>query len=160
MRHSARESPNSNRIPRRVPSPLSALAAPALALGLQTALTEKGVALQSQTTAKSIDRHGDALQVTLANGNSFETDIVLSAVGLRPDLNLAQASKLNTGPGIVIDELGQTSAADVFALGDCAEYTCEVDGGTRTLPYIAPLMTAARAIARTQVHRLAFQSLQ
>lgn len=131
------------------PVPLAALAAPALSLGLQTALTDKGVTLQLGTTATGIDRRGDALQVTLANGTSFETDVVLSAVGLRPDLNLAQASKLSTGRGIVIDAIGQTSAADVYALGDCAEYTYEADGGTRTLPYIAPLMAAARAIART-----------
>lgn len=131
------------------PVPLAALAAPALSLGLQTALTNKGVALQLQTTATSIDRRGDALQVTLGNGTSFETDVVLSAVGLRPDLNLAQASKLSIGRGITVDATGQTSAADVYALGDCAEYICETDGKTRTLPYIAPLMTAARAIART-----------
>jgi rubredoxin-NAD+ reductase len=127
--------------------PLAALAAPALSQGLHSALTEKGVALQLGTTAASVDRRGNALQVTLANGATFETDIVLSAVGLRPDLTLAQAANLTTGRGIVVDTAGQTSAVDVYALGDCAEYT--TDGGTRTLPYIAPLMTAARAIART-----------
>jgi rubredoxin-NAD+ reductase len=37
----------------------------------------------------------------------------------------------------------------VYALGDCAEYTSSNNSSTRTLPYIAPLMLAARAIART-----------
>jgi rubredoxin-NAD+ reductase len=129
------------------PVPLSALAAPALSQGLQSALTAKGVAMKLGTTAASVDRADDALRVTLANGNVFETDIVLSAVGLRPDLRLAQAAQLATGRGIIIDAAGRTSAPDVCALGDCAEYT--VDGGTRTMPYIAPLMTAARVIART-----------
>jgi rubredoxin-NAD+ reductase len=127
--------------------PLAALAAPALSEGLQAALTAKGVALKLGTTATAVDRAGDALRVTLANGAEFETDIVLSAVGLRPDLRVAQAAKLSTGRGIVVDATGRTSAPDVYALGDCAEYTA--DGGTRTLPYIAPLMTAGRAIART-----------
>ena len=49
----------------------------------------------------------------------------------------------------MIDAHGQTSAAGVYAGGDCAEYIVDADGGTRILPYIAPLMTAARAIART-----------
>jgi rubredoxin-NAD+ reductase len=129
--------------------PLSALAAPELSQGLHAALTSRGVALQLGTTAASIDRAGDALQVTLANGNSFSTDVVLSAVGLRPDLILAQAAQLVTNRGVVVDTTGQTSAQNVYALGDCAEYTSETDGSTRTLPYIAPLMTAARAIART-----------
>jgi rubredoxin-NAD+ reductase len=70
-------------------------------------------------------------------------------VGLRPDLHLAQAAGLATGRGIVIDSTGQTSAPDIFALGDCAEYTFAAEGTTRMLPYIAPLMNAARAIART-----------
>jgi rubredoxin-NAD+ reductase len=129
------------------PAPLAALAAPALSDGLQAALASKGVVLQLGTTAASVDRNGDAMRVSLANGTAFETDIVLSAVGLRPDLRLAQAAKLSTGRGIIVDETGQTSAPDVYSLGDCAEYTW--DGSTRTLPYIAPLMSAARAIART-----------
>jgi rubredoxin-NAD+ reductase len=131
------------------PVPLAALAAPALSQGLRDALAAKNVALQLGTTATHVDRAGNGLRVTLANGNSFETDIVLSAVGLRPDLRLAQAARLATGRGIVVDMAGQTSAPDVYALGDCAEYTSDVDGSSRTLPYIAPLMAAARAIART-----------
>jgi rubredoxin-NAD+ reductase len=127
--------------------PLSALAAPVLSQELQAALVAKGIVLRLGTTASGIERGGNALRVTLANGVSFDTDVVLSAVGLRPDLRLAQAAQLSTGRGVIVDAAGQTSAPDVYALGDCAEYTA--DGGTRILPYIAPLMTAARAIART-----------
>jgi rubredoxin-NAD+ reductase len=131
------------------PLPLAALAAPALSQGLHAALSKRGVALQLGTTAARIDRAADGLQVTLANGRSLITDIVLSAVGLRPDLSLARAAQLAVNRGIVVDVTGQTSAPGVYALGDCAEYTSHVDGSTRILPYIAPLMTAARAIART-----------
>ncbi|MDB5763659.1 MAG: rubB [Herminiimonas sp.] len=129
------------------PLPLAALAAPALSHGLQAALTARGIALRLGTTAARIDRSAGGLRITLADNSAFETDIVLSAVGLRPDLALAQAAQLQTGRGIMVDATGQTSAPDIYALGDCAEYT--VEGGTRILPYIAPLMTAARAIART-----------
>ncbi len=125
------------------PLPLAALAAPALSRGLQAALSERGVTLQLGTTAARIDRGGDALHITLADGRRFDTDVVLSAVGLRPDLRLAQAAQLKTARGVVVDASGRTSVPDVYALGDCAEYTAGV------LPYIAPLMNAARAIART-----------
>ena len=131
------------------PLPLAALAAPALSRGLHAALTSRGIVLKLSTTASRIDRSGDSLQVSLADGSSFETDIVLSAVGLRPDLRLAQAAGLATGRGILIDANGQTSAPDVYAVGDCAEYTVDGKGGTRILPYIAPIMTAGRALART-----------
>ena len=131
------------------PLPLAALAAPALSRGLQAALKARGIVMHLSTTARRIDTQGDNLQVTLANGVAFETDIVLSAVGLRPDLTIAKQAGLSTGRGILIDASGQTSAADVYAVGDCAEYIVDAAGGTRILPYIAPLMTAARAIART-----------
>ena len=129
--------------------PLAALAAPTLSRGLQTALTARGIGMHLSNMATRIDRSGDSLQVTLANGSQIDTDIVLSAVGLRPDLKLASAAGLATGRGILIDASGQTSAQDVYAVGDCAEYSVDAAGGTRILPYIAPLMTAARAIART-----------
>lgn len=128
--------------------PLAALAAPALSEGLLAALTARGVDLRLSTTASRVDRAGNALSITLANGEQIETDILLSAVGLRPSTALAQASGLTVNRGIVVDVYGQTSAPDIYALGDCAEYT-EADGATRIMPYIAPLMNAARAIART-----------
>lgn len=129
--------------------PLAALAAPALSAGLQAALIARGVQFHLGTVAETVTHSGTDLRVTLADGNTAETDIVLSAVGLRPDLRLAQAAQLKTSRGIVIDTAGQTSAADIYALGDCAEYTSIVDGSTRILPYITPIMTAGRAIART-----------
>ena len=127
--------------------PLAALAAPALSHGLHSALAERGVQFCFGTTVTHVDRKNDAFSVALADGRSLDADLVLSSVGLRPDLRLAHASGLHTGRGIVVDAQGRTSAPDVFTLGDCAEYTTE--SGTRILPYIAPLMAAARAIART-----------
>lgn len=127
--------------------PLAALAAPALSHGLHAALAQRGVHFCLGTTVTRVEHKHDALDVALADGRSLDADVVLSAVGLRPDLRLAHASGLHTARGIVVDAQGRTSAPDVFALGDCAEYTTE--SGTRILPYVAPIMTAARAIART-----------
>jgi rubredoxin-NAD+ reductase len=130
------------------PLPLAALAAPALSEGLKSALEARGVALRLGTTASRVDHAGAALRLALADGSSIEADIVLSAVGLRPNITLARAAGIVCQRGILIDAEGRTSAPDVFALGDCAEYT--VPGGdTAVMPYIAPLMSAARAIAKT-----------
>ena len=130
------------------PLPLAALAAPALSQGLRSALSVRGIRLELGTVAARVDRNDGVLTVTLANGMRVPVDVVLSAVGLRPDLRLAQSAGIATARGILVDRQGQTSAANVYALGDCAEYAGE-DSSTRVLPYIAPLMTAARAIART-----------
>lgn len=131
------------------PLPLAALAAPALSQGLQQALISRGISLLLSTTASRIEHAGDALKITLANGATLTVDLVLSAVGLRPDLRLAQAAQLKTERGILVDAHGRTSVEDVYALGDCAEYRLDDQGRTGPLPYIAPIMSAARAIAKT-----------
>lgn len=128
--------------------PLAALAAPALSESLLAALTARGIDLRLGTTASRVERTEGGLNLVLANGETVQTDIVLSAVGLRPSTALAADSGLAVKRGIVVDGYGRTSAPDIYALGDCAEYT-EADGATRIMPYIAPLMNAARAIART-----------
>ncbi|RZI41599.1 FAD-dependent oxidoreductase [Herbaspirillum sp. HC18] len=129
------------------PLPLSALAAPALSRGLHAALKQRGIEFRLGTAATLIERTTDSLEVTFGDGTRTNADLVLSAVGLRPDLSLAQTSGLRTGRGIAVDAYCRTSAEDVYALGDCAEYALET--GSSVLPYVAPLMAAARSIART-----------
>lgn len=125
------------------PRPLARLLPEALAQQLQQALAAAGVVWHLGTTARAVSRNAAALRVDLADGTALEADAVLSAVGLRPRTQLAQRAGLRVNRGIVTDRLLQTSAADVYALGDCAE----VDG--QTLPYVLPLMQAARALAQT-----------
>lgn len=132
--------------------PLSALAAPALSQGLTEAWATRSIALELNTTASAVDAlGGGALRLSLANGKHLEADIVLSAVGLRPAIALAQSARLKTGRGIQIDKYGRTSDASIYALGDCAEYGSEFGDNTAgaVLPYVAPLLVAARAIAAT-----------
>lgn len=127
--------------------PLAALAAPSLSAGLAKAWDGRALELRLGTTVQAVAHADDGYVVSLADGASFAADLVLSAVGLRPSIALAQAAQLATRRGIVVDAHGQASAADVYALGDCAEYTTASGGAV--LPYVAPLLAAARAIAAT-----------
>jgi rubredoxin-NAD+ reductase len=135
--------------------PLGVLLAPEQSAGLQQALVDLGVQFYFGTVAQRVDiaPSGDKL-VTLSNGAVITADVVLSAVGLRARTALAQDSGLEVGLGIHVNELGQTTAPNVFALGDCAAYTSaakpELFGGApRGLPYVLPIMTAAKAMAKT-----------
>jgi rubredoxin-NAD+ reductase len=127
--------------------PLALLAAPALSAALAQAWAALPITLKLGTTATSVRRGVDGLVVSLADGASVDADLVLSAVGLRPSIALAQAAGLATARGIVIDRFGATSAPGVYALGDCAEYSTASGGAV--MPYIAPLLAAARAIGAT-----------
>jgi rubredoxin-NAD+ reductase len=129
------------------PRPLAALAAPALSDALTQAWARHPIELKLGAVVASVDRSGAKLALTLSDGTSVEADVVLSAVGLRPSIGLARQAHLVTGRGIVVDAYGQTSAPGIYALGDCAEYT--IDGNGLVMPYVAPMLAAARAIAAT-----------
>ena len=123
------------------PQALGRLLPEAAAQVLQSKLSEVGVRWHFATTVQSIDRNGDFLSITLANGSVISSDVFLSAVGLRPRLDLAKAAGILTSIGITVNRQLETSAKNVYAIGDCAE----VDG--LVLPYVMPIMQAARTLA-------------
>lgn len=128
------------------PRPLAALLPEAAGLQLRQALQQLGIHWHLGHTLQALHSNDAAtpLQATLSDGTALEVDIVLSAIGLRADTRLAQAAGLACERGIVVNTRLQTSAPHVFALGDCAQYE---SAGQRTLPYVMPLMNAAKALA-------------
>lgn len=126
--------------------PLSTLLPLAAGQQLQAALSALGIQWHFGTTVQAMDAAGSHLKVSLANGQTLTADAVLSAIGLRADTALAAAAGIACERGIVVDTQLQTSADAVYALGDCAQYA---SAGQRTLPYVMPIMNAARALAST-----------
>ena len=118
---------------------------PAAAAAVRDGLEGLGVRFHLETVVEHIANSGDGVRLTLANGEELESDLVISAVGLRPRTELAAAAGLETQRGIVVNRALETSVPDVYALGDCAE----VDG--HVLLYVLPLMACARALAKTLV---------
>lgn len=110
---------------------------------LQQALEGLGVKVHLNTLVTHLTHDNDGLRAEMANGTVVHTDLVVSAIGLRPRLELAEKAKLDVARGIKVNRLLETSAKDVYALGDCAE----VEG--KVLPFVMPLMAAARALAKT-----------
>jgi len=125
------------------PQVLGRLLPEAAAQALQNKLSDAGVHWHFSTTVKTVNRNGDVLEILLANGDSIICDVTLSAVGLRPRVDLAKAAGVKTGLGIQVNRELETSSSNVYSLGDCAE----VDG--LVLPYVMPIMQAARALAPT-----------
>jgi rubredoxin-NAD+ reductase len=133
--------------------PLVALLPESASTELQGALQALGVRFYFGTTVKAVNAaSAGSLEATLANGDVVRADRVLSAVGLRADTTLAAAAGLKVDRAIAVDTFLKTSAEDVFALGDSAQYasaasTLSAHGSA--LPYVMPIMTAARALALT-----------
>jgi len=110
---------------------------------LAGSLAAIGVTWHFGRTGRAVDKTAGGYVVTLDNGDALAADVVLSAIGLRPRTQLAQSAGIPVGRGIQTDRLLQTGAANVYAMGDCAE----VEG--LNLPYVQPLMVQARALAAT-----------
>jgi rubredoxin-NAD+ reductase len=125
------------------PYPLASLMPQAAGSQLLAPLAAIGVDWRFGTSVSRVDRAADGYTLTLADGSQLQADIVLSAIGLRPRIALAQAAGLAVNRGIKVDANLRSSHPAIFALGDCAE----IEG--RVQPFVLPIMHAARALAKT-----------
>jgi len=116
---------------------------PAAAAAVQAGLEGLGARFYLGPVLNRLERVADGLQAHLSDGTVLGCDLVVSAIGLRPRVDLAAAAGLEVNRGIVVDRALKTSHANIHALGDCAE----VDG--LNLLYVMPLMSCARALAQT-----------
>jgi rubredoxin-NAD+ reductase len=123
--------------------PLSRLLPQQAGEHLQAALVVAGVEFHLGASVRAVVRDGSGYRVQLADGRQLSTDLVVSAIGLRPRTALAAAAGLAVGRGILVDRHLRTSDPHVYALGDCAE----VDG--QVLPFVLPIMQCARALGPT-----------
>ena len=74
--------------------------------------------------------------VELSNGQILPAEIVILAIGVRPEIGLAKAAGLEIGvrSGIKVDEFNRTSNHDIYAVGDAAEKTDALDGNATLVP--------------------------
>jgi NADPH-dependent 2,4-dienoyl-CoA reductase/sulfur reductase-like enzyme/rhodanese-related sulfurtransferase len=78
----------------------------------------------------------DSATVTLTSGVVLQADLVILAIGVRPDTSLAKAAdiKIGTRGGIEVDDFNRTSDPDIYAVGDAAEKVDALDGEATLVP--------------------------
>jgi NADPH-dependent 2,4-dienoyl-CoA reductase/sulfur reductase-like enzyme/rhodanese-related sulfurtransferase len=78
----------------------------------------------------------NADSVELSNGAVLPAEMVILAIGVRPEIGLAKAAGLEIGTrnGIKVDEFNRTSNPDIYAVGDAAEKTDALDGSATLVP--------------------------
>jgi rubredoxin-NAD+ reductase len=123
--------------------PMSRLLPEASGRAIQSGLEALGVDWRFGRTVKSIDQGDGALRAELSDGAIVEVDAVLSAVGLRARTELAREAGIACKAGILVDPYLRTSAADVYAIGDCIEIA------GRVRPYVLPITHATRPLTAT-----------
>ncbi|MBR9786677.1 MAG: FAD-dependent oxidoreductase [Vibrionaceae bacterium] len=116
---------------------------------LQNALSEGGVQWFLQDSIAKIEPMTDSgAELHLTSGKKITADLVLSAVGLKPNVSLAEQAGLDIGRGIKVNQFAQTSDENIYSLGDCVE----TEQGWQ--PYIAPINQMIPSLAKSLLGEL------
>jgi NADPH-dependent 2,4-dienoyl-CoA reductase/sulfur reductase-like enzyme len=91
-----------------------------LSLFLNDFYRQKSVEVLSGESATGLERRGEQFVLKTQNGREVVVDGLVAGIGIQPNLELARIAGLQTGDGIVVDELLRTSQPDIYAAGDVA----------------------------------------
>jgi nitrite reductase (NADH) large subunit len=114
---------------------------PAAGYLLQKDLEARGITVHCKGATKAILGKTSAEAVLLEDGTVYPADLVCMAVGIRPEVRLANDAHLEVGRGIVVDDQMRTSDPAIFALGECVEHDKQLFG------LVAPLYDQAKVLA-------------
>lgn len=120
-----------------------------LAQILHSHIIEKEVELHLNNGVKSFEYSDGVTEVVLNDGTAIKSDIVLLAIGIRPNGELAKSAGLTTNQrgGIVVDKYLRTSDKDIFALGDVIEVEDFISKEPTMIPLAGPANKQARIVA-------------
>ncbi|MCC7166343.1 MAG: NAD(P)/FAD-dependent oxidoreductase [Rhodospirillales bacterium] len=109
---------------------------------LRRELTERGLHffLGGQTEEVTGTERAEGLK--LADGRTVPADLVVVAIGIRPNIDLARKAGLEVNRGVVVGDDMRTSDADIYSVGECVEHRGQVFG------LVAPLWEQAKICAR------------
>ncbi|TVP92109.1 MAG: pyridine nucleotide-disulfide oxidoreductase [Thioalkalivibrio sp.] len=121
--------------------PLERLLPEPLAEELADRLRASGITFLPESRIEGIEADGSRHSLQLADGARIEADIVISALGIQPRVELARAAGLPCGQGVMVNGQLRTRDPGIFALGDCAEY------GGQVMPFVFALRAQAEVIS-------------
>jgi len=116
---------------------------------LHQEIVGKGVDLRLNCGLSSVEQVGSGLKLFLSNGESLDTGLLISAVGVKPETTLAVNAGLAIGElgGIVVDEQMKTSDAFIYAVGDAVEEFDFLTGEKALIPLAGPANRQGRIAA-------------
>jgi len=124
-----------------------------IATPLQQEMVNSGVQFKLDNSVHDLsykqDNGNRGIVATFQSGEQLTIDAVISVAGLKANTQLAQQAGLNINRGIVVDEQLKTSANNIYALGDCAEF----NGQLRA--YLQPIVLAANTLAKVLLGEIA-----
>ncbi|TCN26779.1 nitrite reductase large subunit NirB [Mesobacillus foraminis] len=114
---------------------------PTAAKLLQTELEKQGMNFLLEKNTEEIVGKDRVEGLKFKDGSFLEADLVVMAVGIKPNVELAKISGIPVNRGIVVDDYMRTGISNVYAVGECAEHRGIVYG------LVAPLYEQGKALA-------------
>ncbi|MBL8014290.1 MAG: FAD-dependent oxidoreductase, partial [Candidatus Omnitrophica bacterium] len=122
---------------------------PEMAYYLHEELRKYQVDLKLGVSVKAFSSQGSGIKAELSNGQSVSGDLVVLAIGVKPEVSLARMAGLEIGQrgGIVVNEHMRTSDPSIFAVGDAVEIDEFVTGTKALIPLAGPANRQGRIAA-------------
>jgi nitrite reductase (NADH) large subunit len=95
---------------------------------LQRMIEKTGIKVHIGAQVERIEGGDSVSSVSLRDGGEIATDIVIFSAGIVPNVKLARDAGIQVKDGILVDNFMRTSASDIFAAGDCAQWQGKVFG--------------------------------
>ncbi|QXW27446.1 nitrite reductase small subunit NirD [Acinetobacter johnsonii] len=97
---------------------------------LRHSIEQKGISIitEANTEALLADDYGHVKQVHLKDGTLLDADLVVFAVGIRPNMALAQSAGLRCNRGVLVNDTMQTYDPSIYAVGECIEHRNQTFG--------------------------------
>jgi nitrite reductase (NADH) large subunit len=108
---------------------------------LQKAFEDRGITVRCKANTHAILGETQVIGVRLDDGTELAADIIVMAVGIRPNAGLAKEAGLATNRGVLVGDDMRTSDPDVFSVGECVEHRGHCYG------LVAPLYEMAKVVA-------------
>lgn len=112
-------------------------------------MREKGIRLMLGHSVEGFEKEGDQVNVLIKGEQPIKTDMVLLAIGVAPDTHLAKEAGLTLGikNSIVVNDRMETSAPDIYAVGDAVEVRHFVTGSKALISLAGPANKQGRIAA-------------
>lgn len=112
-------------------------------------MREKGIRLMLGHSVEGFEKAGDQVNVLIKGEQPIKTDMVLLAIGVAPDTHLAKEAGLTLGikNSIVVNDRMETSAPDIYAVGDAVEVQHFVTGSKALISLAGPANKQGRIAA-------------
>ncbi|OUC57807.1 nitrite reductase small subunit NirD [Acinetobacter seifertii] len=97
---------------------------------LRNSIEQKGINIITEANTEALigDENGHVKQIRLKDGTVLDADLVVFAVGIRPNIALAQSAGLRCNRGVLVNDTMQTFDPSIYAVGECIEHRGQTFG--------------------------------